>query len=165
MDAKDTLAAGEPKTKKWPDCCQDCTHEWQSKELTPDSNELLNIFLIVLGGLTILYGIFQQFPDLMPWLSTLASDPAFQTFVGILGGMHIILGGFAFIAGIGMFKEQEWAWGMSLMVLAFIIANTIYSFISTPFNLGNIGFWLQLISLAFAVIGIPWLLATKARYY
>ena len=56
-DDMDELSAGEPKTKKWPDCCNDCTHEWQSLELTPDSNELLNIFLIVLGGLTILYGL------------------------------------------------------------------------------------------------------------
>jgi hypothetical protein len=158
------IGAGEPDKKKWPDCCLDCTHNWQSKDLTPDSNELLNIFLMVLGGFTILYGLFQQFPDLFPWLTGLASNPDFQTFVGVLGGMHIILGGFALIAGIGMFREQEWAWGMSLMVLTFIIANTIMTIISTPFDWANIGFWLQLLSLGFAIIGIPWLLATKARY-
>jgi hypothetical protein len=163
------LSAGEPESKKWPACCEDCTHEWQSKELTPDSNELLNIFLMILGGLTVLYGLFYYFPDLFPWLQGITTNPDFQTFIGVLGTSNIILGVFALLAGIGLFQEQEWAWGMGLMVLTFIVANTIQTIISTiaggSFSVANLGFWLQIISLAFAVLGIPWLLATKARYY
>ncbi|MFX1295704.1 MAG: hypothetical protein ACFFD2_12740 [Promethearchaeota archaeon] len=109
VDSDRDLDIGEPKDKKWPVCCDDCTHEWQSKALTPDSNELLNIFLIVLGGLTILYGLFYYFPDLFPFLSDLAGSAEFQTFIGVLGTSNIILGGFSFIAGIGLFREQEYS--------------------------------------------------------
>lgn len=158
---------GEPSKKTWPDCCGECTHDWQSKALTPDSNELLNIFLMILGGLTVLYGLFLYFPEIFPFLGGLV-NPAVLTFMGVLGSSMLILGAFALLAGIGMFKEQEWAWGMALMVLVFIIANTVTTVISYitggTFDWGNIGMWLQIVSLVFAVIGIPWLLATKARY-
>ena len=159
---------GEPNKKTWPDCCNECSHEWQSKALIPDSNELLNIFLMILGGLTVLYGLFYYFPDMFAFLGTIVNEPAMQTFMGVLGSSMIILGAFALLAGIGMFQEQEWAWGMALMVLVFIIANTLTTVIATltggTFDWGNIGMWLQLVSLVIAVIGIPWLLATKARY-
>lgn len=159
---------GQPKNKAWPECCKDCTHEWQSKELTPDSNELLNIFLMILGGLTILYGLFYYFPSTFAFLGVVVTDPSMVTFMGVLGTSNIILGAFAFLAGIGMFKEQEWAWGMALMVLVFIIANTLSTVIG--FLIGGVAWWLsignwfQLVSIVFAILGIPWLLATKARY-
>jgi uncharacterized integral membrane protein len=58
--------------------------------------------------------------------------------------------------------------GMALMVLVFIIANTISTVINYiiggTFSVTNIIMWLQIISIVFAIIGIPWLLATKARY-
>jgi cytochrome b subunit of formate dehydrogenase len=158
---------GEPKQKSWPECCADCTHDWQSKELTPDSNELLNIFLMILGGIAILYGLMTYFPAIFSGLSIIFT-PEVLAFMGVLGTSNLILGAFALLAGIGMFKEQEWAWGMALMVLVFIIANTISAVINYiiggAFNWQNIIMWLQIISCVVAVIGIPWLLATKARY-
>lgn len=162
------MSEGEPNKKTWPDCCKECSHEWQSKALIPDSNELLNIFLMILGGLTLTYGIFYYFPGMFPWLQDITTNPDFQTFIGVLGSSNVILGVFALLAGIGMFQEQEWAWGMALMVLTFIIANTLSTVIAMvaggSFDWANIGMWLQLVSIIVAVIGIPWLLATKARY-
>ncbi|NVM28790.1 MAG: hypothetical protein HWN65_08100 [Candidatus Helarchaeota archaeon] len=156
-----------PKSKEWPMCCkEDCTHDFQNKVDIPDSNELLNTFLIIIGILTTLYGIHYYFPDIVPWLAAIGSiEP---TLIGILGTSMIILGGFALLAGIGMFQEQEWAWGMALMVLVFIIVNTIATV--GGYLVGGVawwsswGAWLQIVSIIFAVIGIPWLLATKARY-
>ncbi|MHA1264480.1 MAG: hypothetical protein ACTSRS_04515 [Candidatus Helarchaeota archaeon] len=158
---------GEPSKKSWPECCDECTHDWQSKALTPDSNELLNIFLIILGGLAIFYGLMTYFPQLFAGIGiTLPAEVL--AFIGTLGTSYFILGIFAFLAGIGMFKEQEWAWGMALMVLSFIIASNISAIISYviggTFDITNVIMWLQFVSIAFAVIGIPWLLATKARY-
>jgi preprotein translocase subunit Sss1 len=156
---------GQPKNKAWPECCKDCTHEWQSKELTPDSNELLNIFLIILGGLAFFIGIMGYFPTIFAGITL---PPDLIAWISVLGPTNFILGAFALLAGIGMFKEQEWAWGMALMVLVFIIANTIgfiINLITTlAFDWTSIIFWLQLVSVVFAVLGIPWLLATKARY-
>ncbi|NVM28791.1 MAG: hypothetical protein HWN65_08105 [Candidatus Helarchaeota archaeon] len=163
-----------PESKTWPQCCKDCTHDFQNKETIPDSNELLNIFLIVLGCLTIVYGINYLFPGLIPGFAdiVLALGPEALSFISTLGTVMgwtlLILGIFALLAGIGMFQEQEWAWGMALMVLTFIIANTLATVIGY-FGGGvqwwtSWGAWLQIVSLVFAVIGIPWLLATKARY-
>jgi hypothetical protein len=156
---------GEPKSKSWPECCKSCTHEWQSKELTPDSNELLNIFLMILGGLAILIAFMGYFPTIFAGITL---PPDVIAWISVLGPSSIIMGGFALLAGIGMFKEQEWAWGMALVVLIFIIANTIGFVINLvmlgAFDWTSIIFWLQLVSVVFAVLGIPWLLATKARY-
>ena len=99
---------GEPSAKKWPDCCDECTHDWQSKELTPDSNELLNIFLLILGGLAILYALMTYFPTIF---AGFLLPPDLVAWISVLGPSSFILGAFAFLAGIGMFKEQEWAWG------------------------------------------------------
>ncbi|HUX99435.1 MAG TPA: hypothetical protein VMV49_07780 [Candidatus Deferrimicrobium sp.] len=158
---------GEPKQKSWPECCEDCTHQWQAKELTPDSNELLNIFLMILGGLCILFGLMIYFPEIFSGLAIIFPAEV-MAFMGILGTSQLILGGFALLAGIGMFKEQEWAWGMALMVLIFIIANTISAvinyIITPPFQWDNIIMWIQIASCVIAAIGVPWLLATKARY-
>ncbi len=157
-----------PEKKSWPDCCEECTHDFQNKATVPDSNELLNIFLIALGILTIIYGINYYFPWLIPGLEAVTGNEAVAAFLGVLGNSMIILGGFALLAGIGMFQEQEWAWGMALMVLVFIIANTIMTVINlimggTQWWL-NWAAWIQLVSVVVAIIGIPWLLATKARY-
>ena len=158
---------GEPSKKSWPECCDDCTHDWQSKALTPDSNELLNIFLIILGGLAIFYGLMTYFPAIFAGLG-IPVPAEVIAFINTLGTSYFILGIFAFLSGVGMFKEQEWAWGMALMVLTFIIATNIGAIISYivggTFDVANVIMWLQIVSIAFAVIGIPWLLATKARY-
>ena len=162
MDVKEK----PPESKSWPACCEDCTHDFQNKETIPDSNELLNIFLIIIGILTTLYGINYYFPGLIPGLGPFIGNPEIVAFMSVLGSSMVILGGFALLAGIGMFQEQEWAWGMALMVLTFIIVNTLTTVIglfSTTWW-ASFGAWLQIVSLVFAVIGIPWLLATKARY-
>jgi len=55
------------------------------------------------------------------------------------------------------------------VVLTFIIANTLTTIIAYivngTFDWVNLGMWLQIVALGFALVGIPWLLATKARYY
>lgn len=102
---------GQPKNKSWPECCKDCTHEWQSKELTPDSNELLNIFLMILGGLAFFIGIMGYFPTIFAGI-TLPAD--LIAWISVLGPTNFILGAFALLAGIGMFKEQEWAFACEI---------------------------------------------------
>ncbi len=158
-----------PSNKQWPECCDQCVSDWKNKANLPDSNELLNIFLIIIGGITVIYGFSYYFPSLFTWLQDITTNPDFQTYFVVLGSIHVIIGCFSIIAGIGMFQEQEWAWGMALLILTFIIINAIVTLINTvaggSFSLDNISFWIQLISIPFAALGIPWLLATKERYF
>ena len=107
---KKVTESDDPKKKSWPDCCEECTHDWQNKATLPDSNELLNIFLIVLGGLTIIFGIFHFFPDIFAFMGIGIVEPAAQTLLGVFGSRMLILGGWTLIAGIGMFQEQEYVY-------------------------------------------------------
>ena len=161
--------AEPPSNKQWPGCCEECSSDWKNAANLPDSNELLNIFLIIIGGITVIYGFSYFFPSLFTWLQDITTNPDFQTYFIVLGSIHVILGSFAIIAGVGMFQEQEWAWGMALLILTFIIINAIVTLINTlvggSFSLDNISFWIQVVSVPFAALGIPWLLATKERYF
>ncbi|MFX1293739.1 MAG: hypothetical protein ACFFD2_02600 [Promethearchaeota archaeon] len=158
-----------PLNKQWPECCDQCSSDWKNKASLPDSNELLNIFLIIIGGITVIYGLSYYFPSLFTWLQDITTNPDFQTYFILLGSIYVIFGFSAIIAGIGMFQEQEWAWGMALLILAFIMINAIITLITTlaggSFSLYNISFWIQIVSVPFAAFGIPWLLATKERYF
>jgi len=167
------MAKETKKTKREPGRCthnEKCIHEFKDGTTLPDSNELLNIFLIILGIFYILQGIMYYFPWIFSFgtagnlMSTLIGDPNFAAFAGTLSGNYFVIGGGAFLAGVGMFQEQEWAWGMALIILGIIIAGSIIGVIF-GFAITSVIWWLQVLSLAFAAIGIPWLLATKERYY
>lgn len=159
---------GEPASKKWPECCDSCTHNWQSEELTPKHGVIIiNIFLLIIGVISILYALIVYLPTYFAFVLPPEVIVLLTTMGGPLGTITIVLGLFAFIAAIGMFNAQEYAWGMGLMVLAFIIANSftqVWALLTTGAPWTSITFWLQLISVVIAVIGIPWLLARKARF-
>ena len=148
------------------------------KKEVKDSNELLNIFMIIIGAIFIFQGINFYFPQLFGWLPAEAmaifdgtgdGTAAFKALLGANALMQFVLGIWCFIAGIGMFQEQEWAWGMSLVLLSVIIVTTggniITSFVNwTQSNLTSIPFWISFVAVAFSALGILWLLGTKDRY-
>ena len=68
---------------------------------------------------------------------------------------------------MGLNAEQEWAWGMGLLVLLFIVATSVTGMLST---IGSgtwlsINFLIQILCIAASGLGIVWLLGTKGRYY
>ena len=119
--------------------------------------------------------IFNFLPAFV-WDTIITGEEGVAAFKGLLGDSALIrtvLGAFCLIAGIGMFQEQEWAWGMAIVLLSVIIVTTggaVISSIVTPiissatFNFWSWAFWIQLIAVSFAALGILWLLATKSRY-
>jgi len=160
---------GEPSNKDWPACCDECTHNWQSEALTPKHGVIIiNLFLLVIGVLAIIYGLIVYFPHYFSLVLPSEVVTLLETMGGPLGTITILLGIFAFLAAISMFNAQEYGWGMALVVLSFIIMNSItqvWALLTsgaTPWT--SITFWLQLISVIMAVIGIPWLLVTKGRF-
>ncbi|MBD3195540.1 MAG: hypothetical protein GF317_10820 [Candidatus Lokiarchaeota archaeon] len=138
-----------------------------------DSNELLNIILILLG----LFYIFLAVLDFLAWAGIPLALPAWvtasdasQEIQGLLGSQGLVtiaLGVFAVVAGIGMFKEEEWALGIALVVLVIIVINSVselLGFITTSEWWLN---WINYISIGALVIGVLgflWLVFTTERY-
>ncbi len=140
-----------------------------------DSNELLNIILMVLGILFVILGVMQILPyfgvDSVPeWLVTLLSgSEGARALIGQAGLVTTVLGVWCFIAGVGLMREQEWAWGIGLVVLSLMFVNSIgalIGWISVPatFEVGNFTTWITLLGLIVSVLGFLWLIFTKKIY-
>jgi hypothetical protein len=155
----------------------------KEKKEVKDSNELLNIFLMIIGGLFIFQGIIYYveayFPGTFGFMppevmaivyGTGEGTDAFQSLMGDSALIRLVMGAWAFIAGVGMFQEQEWAWGMAIVVMSMILVTTGGTVISAFINFSSISWiswawYIQLISVVFSALGILWLLGTKERYH
>jgi len=141
-----------------------------------DSNELLNILLILIG----LIFLFKSVMDFLAWagivvpgwLSSFASDPnlaAALTFFGSQGLLSAVLGFWCIVGGLGMFREQEWALGISLVVLSIMAITSVSSiigWISNPASF-DAAYWpnyIIIVAFILGVLGFFWLLFTRKRY-
>jgi len=142
-----------------------------------DSNELLNFLMIILGLLFLFKGVMDflawaNIPGLVPsWLSDIASGPDFEaalTLFGSQGLISIALGFWCLVAGIGLFREEEYALGMGLVVLSLMALTGVTSVIGwltgTPFDLTYWPNYIVLVSFIVGVLGFLWLLFTYKRY-
>jgi len=145
-------------------------------EVEKDSNELLNIVMIILG-LVILAKAILDFlawggilvPD---WLSDWATNPDAEAALSILGGQGLvsaILGFWCLAAGIRMFAEEEWALGAALVVLSVLSVMGVSAIIGWIINPGtfDLAYWPNWVTIAATVIGVVgffWLLFTRKRY-
>jgi len=144
------------------------------KEL-PESNTILNLILIAVGIIFLIQGIVMVLgwagisaPD---WLQTLGGATGGEAALALFGQnslITLVLGVWCFIAGVGLFQEQEWAWGQSLVVLSIIITNGVGSLIgwitAGTFEIANLLTWITLISFGLSIVAFVYLLATKKRY-
>ncbi|MBD3188066.1 hypothetical protein GF325_14615, partial [Candidatus Bathyarchaeota archaeon] len=135
----------------------------EEKTEVKDSNELLNIFLIIIGAIYIFQGIVYYVelykPGSFGWLPDIIYDSlidggagvdTFKSMMGSSATMRTVLGGFCFISGVGMFKEQEWGWGMAIVLLSVILVTTTGDVINNFINWNNSlltswPFWIQII--------------------
>ena len=141
-----------------------------------DSNELLNILLILIG----LVFLFKSVMDFLAWagivvpswLSSFATDPnlaAALTFFGSQGLLSAVLGFWCIVGGLGMFREQEWALGISLVVLSIMAITSVSSiigWISNPASF-DAAYWpnyVIIVAFILGVLGFFWLLFTRKRY-
>ena len=140
-----------------------------------DSNELLNFLMIILGILFLFKGIMDFLAwggIIVPsWLSDFATDPdlaAALTFFGSQGLVSIALGFWCLVAGIGLFREEEYALGMGLVVLSIMAISGVTSVIGwltgTPFDLAYWPNYIVLVSFIVGLLGFFWLLFTYKRY-
>ena len=138
-------------------------------ESKKDSNELLNILMIIIGALFVLMGIV----NLLAWggisLGLDLSDPAVVAALSILGPSGLvsaILGFWCIVAGIGMFGEEEWAMGQALVVLSIMAVQTLsvmLSWFETEWFTNWINY-IYLVAFILGAVGFFWLLFTRKRY-
>ena len=134
-----------------------------------DSNELLNILMIIIGAIFVFVGVVNLLAYFGISLGLDLSNPAIQTVLTILGPsglVSIVLGFWCLVSGIGMFREEEYAMGMGLVVLSVMAVQTLLimlSWIGTEWWTN----WVNYIIMAAFVIGALgffWLLFTYKRY-
>ncbi|MFX0038945.1 MAG: hypothetical protein ACFFCY_14555 [Promethearchaeota archaeon] len=136
-----------------------------------DSNELLNLLMIIIGGLFIFKAIteFLAWANILPlpaWLS--GADEALSMFGG-QGIISVLLGFWCLVAGIGMFREEEYAMGIGLVVLSIMAAvgiTAIIGWITAPGSF-DAAYWPNYITIAataIGVLGFIWLIFTYKRY-
>ncbi|MFW9822003.1 MAG: hypothetical protein ACFFE4_03665 [Candidatus Thorarchaeota archaeon] len=135
-----------------------------------DSNELLNFLMIIIGALFILKAITELLAwagiILPAWLS--AGDPALSIFGG-QGIISILLGFWCLVAGIGLFREEEYALGMGLVVLSIMAAvgiTAVAGWIAAPASF-DASYWPNYVTIVATIVGVLgffWLLFTYKRY-
>jgi hypothetical protein len=137
-----------------------------------DSNELLNFLMIIIG----LLFIFKAVMEFLAWAGIyeplwldVADLEAASSIFGSQGVISLLLGIWCFISGIGMFREEEYAMGMGLVVLSIMAAvgiMAIIGWIAAPGSF-DVAYWPNYVIIAAAVIGVLgfiWLLFTYKRY-
>ena len=93
-------------------------------------------------------------------------------FIITQGWVELTIGAWGIIGGIGLIKDQEWGWGISLVVLTIVIVKTLTSVISGIMALisdpittvTDLLFWIYFVPFVIAVVGIIYLLANKSKY-
>lgn len=147
----------------------------KQKEKKKDSNELLNFLMIILGLLFLFKGVM----DFLAWAGIIypswldiASTPelaAALTLFGSQGLISIALGFWCLVAGIGMFREEEYAMGIGLVVLSIMALTgltSVIGWVSNPASF-DLAYWpnyIVLIAFIVGVLGFVWLLVTYKRY-
>ena len=141
----------------------------EQKVKKKDSNELLNILMIIIGALFILMGIL----NILAWAGISVgfdlSNPAIQAALTILGPsglVSVVLGFWCLVSGIGMFREEEYAMGMGLVVLSVMAIQTLsimLSWTGTEWWTNWINY-IILIAFLIGAVGFFWLIFTYKRY-
>jgi len=136
-----------------------------------DSNELLNLLMIIIGFLF----IFKAIMEFLAWAGIYApawlGGGGLEAALSIFGGQGVIsllLGFWCLVSGIGMFREEEYAMGMGLVVLSIMAAAGITAIVGWIVS-GSFDwtYWPNYIIIAATVIGVLgffWLLFTYKRY-
>ncbi|MFW9989335.1 MAG: hypothetical protein ACFFC3_11825 [Candidatus Odinarchaeota archaeon] len=132
-----------------------------------DSNELLNFLMIIIG----LLFIFKAVMEFLAWADIYSPEWAINDdILAIFGGqatISLLLGFWCLIAGIGLFREEEYALGMGLVVLSIMAASGIITMISWIGGGFDATYWPNYLIIIATIVGVLvffWLLFTYKRY-
>ena len=129
---------------------------------------LYGILLILAGGFIALVGILDiaGVGLLQGVMEGLGLGDIYSTLTAGLDALYITIGAWGVIGGIGLIQDQEWGWGISLVVLSAVIATFLTSVIAGMMagTWQDIMLWIQFVAVVIAAVGIVYLLMTKEKY-
>lgn len=144
-----------------------------SSSKVKSSSSILNILIIAVGVIF----LFRAIIDFLT-LGGLILPGILADWGGAVGGVaalggqglvSLVLAFWCIVAGLGMFKEAEWAMGQALVVLSIMVATGVAPVIGlimdpASFDLGDISGIINLIAFIVGIVGFIWLLVTRRRY-
>jgi len=143
-----------------------------SSSKVKSSSSILNILIIAVGVIFLFRSIiallssFGVFPEILgDWIVELEGVAA----LGSQGLVSLVLAFWCIVAGVGMFKEAEWAMGQALVVLSITVATGVEPVIGlilnpASFSWTNYSNLINLVAFIVGVVGFIWLLITRRRY-
>ena len=128
---------------------------------------LYGIILIATGGMILVIGLLNALGiSIVAEVLELAGYGVLIPLVDSVGYMYMAIGAWGVVGGVGLIKDQEWGWGISLVVLSTVIvaflAEIIVGFMAETWT--DILLWIKLAALILAAGGIVYLLLTKEKY-
>ena len=140
------------------------------------SSTILNLLVIIIGVVfaflgvaTILIGYGVGLPSWLASVYATLGDPAVLALLAAGAWTTAGIGIWAIIAGIFLFKEEEWAMGQTLVVLSLMALNSIpwviSEFMATPIVWGSVFLWVYLVVSVVSIVGFFYLVFTAKRYH
>ncbi|NVM27418.1 MAG: hypothetical protein HWN65_01140 [Candidatus Helarchaeota archaeon] len=124
---------------------------------------LYGIILVLAGGFIVITGILNLagFNPILDWLPV-----DLKYLAGVSGYVEMAIGTWGIVGGVGLIKDQEWGWGISLVVLSLVIVKYLSDVIAGIMALdwNNINLWLKLVAVIIAAVGMVYLGLTKYKY-
>ncbi len=132
---------------------------------------LYGIILMAVGGLIVVTGLLNALgiSFISEWLTGLGLTEL-ATLSSVIGWTHMAIGVWGIVGGVGLIKDQEWGWGISLVVLSLVIVTFALDVITGIQAMISSGvwtdwvLWIKLGTLIVAAVGIVYLLLTKKKY-
>jgi hypothetical protein len=143
-----------------------------SSSKVKSSSTILNILIIAVGAIFLFRAIVNglSITGIIPgMLAEWADEIVGVAALGTELLVSLVLATWCIVAGVGMFKEAEWAMGQALVVLSIMVATgvePVIGLIMAPasFSWTNISGIINLVAFIVGVVGFIWLLVTRRRY-
>jgi len=130
---------------------------------------LYGLILMIAGGFILINGILNALgiTFLAGYLALV--DPELAVLATSLGYIYLAIGAWGIIGGIGLIKDQEWGWGISLVVLSSVIVAFLADVVSAIMTMAlfatfDLVIIIKLVAIIIAIVGIVYLLLTKEKY-
>ena len=95
-----------------------------------------------------------------------------MTLLPTVGITNFVIGLFAILGGYGLIIDQEWGWGISMLILVYTATQSVVYLINTIISMSvnpsllivSAIFWVALAVLVIAIVGLIYLGLTKYKY-